>query len=297
MKNIFSLKYTVIEDARKTGRGNVLVIELIKAIFTFFVMICITGILSDIACALILKNGDRQSLATIIILYCEIFGIGTGILYCTVFERRSVQSIGFRKPVIKPYVAGLFLGALLISAVVLIGTIFGGFRFFNVNTNVNLLFQLLLFGGYLVQGMSEEVLCRGYLFVSMARKNGILAASLGSSLVFGLMHVFNEGFSFLPLLNLVFFGLLESLIFLKTNSIWTAGAVHSIWNYMQGGVFGLSVSGNDLSDSFLIFEQTDRTYINGGTFGPEGSIIVTVVLLAAIIVQVFSLKRDAGNNH
>lgn len=255
-------------------------------------MICLTGILSDLVSALVLEDVTQEPLASILILYSEIFSIGIGVFYCTVFERRNLRSIGFDRPIGKPYGMGLVIGGLLISLVVLISMFFGGIRFSYINTKVSLPLQLLLLGGFIVQGMSEEVLCRGYIFVSMARKNSILAASLGSSVLFSMIHVFNDGFSFLPLLNLILFGILESLLFLKTNSIWLASAVHSVWNYMQGCVFGLSISGSSLSDSFLFFEQTDKKLINGGTFGPEGSIVTTIVLLAAIAIMLGTMRQD-----
>lgn len=278
------MQSTAVEEARMSGRGSKLLPELVKVMIVCFLMICITGILSDLACALMLEDTNQEPWATIILLYGEIVGIGSCILYCTVLERRSLRSMGLRRPVWKPYCAGLCLGALLMALVMLMGTLAGGFRYAHFNADVDLPLQLLLLGGYVVQGMSEEILCRSCALVTLSRKNSMPAAIVCSSLLFSMIHVFNDGVSFLPLLNLFLFGVFESLLFLKTDSIWAAGAVHSIWNYLQGSVFGMSISGNSLSDSFFVFEQTDSALMNGGAFGPEGSILVTAVLLAAIAV-------------
>lgn len=294
MKNLIAAEYPVIEEARKTGRGNSFFLELIKSTIVLFVMICITGVISDLLCAFIPEDVAREPWDNILILYSEIFSIGIGIIYCTVFEQRSLRSVGFSHPICKPYGIGAFLGILVISLVVLISTICKGLHFSYINTKVSIPIQTLLLGGFIVQGLSEEVLCRGYIFVSIARKSSVPLACLGSSVLFCLIHIFNDGFSFIPMLNLILFGILESLLFLKTNNIWTAGAFHSVWNYMQGCVYGLNVSGNGFADSIFVFEQTDKKLVNGGVFGPEGSIIVTIVLLITLAVLVAIMHQEAA---
>lgn len=292
MKHLLATEYPVIEEAKKTGRGNGIILEFIKSTMVLFVMICISGIITELLCCFIPEDAPEDPWANIVILYSEITSIVIGILYCTVCERRSLRSVGFSRPISKSYGMGVILGVLVFSLVVLISTICNGLHFSNVNTNVNILVQVLFLGGFIVQGLAEEVLCRGYIFVSMARKNNNLVASVASSSLFCLIHIFNDGFALLPMLNLILFGIFESLLFLKTNNIWAAGAFHSIWNYMQGCVFGLNVSGNSFSDAFFVFEQTENELANGGTFGPEGSVVVTVVLLAAMAVLVAIMHRE-----
>ena len=294
MRNILAAEYPVIEEARKTGRGNSFFLELIKSTIVLFIMICITGVISDLLCAFIPENVAYEPWDSIVVLYSEIFSVAIGILYCTVFEQRSLRSVGFSHPICKPYGIGALIGILAVSLVVLISTICRGLRFSYINTRVSIPIQILLLGGFIIQGLSEEVLCRGYIFVSIARKSSVSLACLGSSVLFCLIHIFNDGFSFIPMLNLVLFGILESLLFLKTNNIWAAGAFHSVWNYVQGCVYGLNVSGNGFTDSIVVFEQTDKKFVNGGIFGPEGSIITTIVLLVAMAVLVVIMNQETA---
>jgi hypothetical protein len=87
------------------------------------------------------------------------------------------------------------------------------------------------------------------------------------------------------LINLVLFGLFASVYTLKANSIWGICAFHSIWNFAQGNIFGIPVSGLSLNASVFSFKPTDSgTLFNGGGFGLEGGLAVTIVLVVSIII-------------
>lgn len=285
----------MIEEARSTKRGSKYPLELLKAILAVFAIICVTGLFSELFSSLLLKDGD-DTWKDVVILYSEIFGIGTTIFYCTVFEKRSIHSVGFRKPFAKEYGIGCIVGTILFSTVVLLGVICGGFCFCGLNKNINVTMQLLLLAGFAIQGMSEEVLCRGFVFISLARKNSIFSACLGNAILFGLMHIFNEGFSFIPFINLTLFGILETLVVMKTDKIWMASAIHSIWNYMQGCIWGLSVSGDSIGSSIFTFEQSGSDLVSGGAFGPEGGLPVTIVLSIGIIFLLKNMQSDYAKN-
>ena len=137
----------------------------------------------------------------------------------------------------------------------------------------------------MVQGMGEEVLCRGYLMVSGGRRYPMWVAVFSNAVIFAALHLLNYGISVLAFINLSLFGVFASLYFIKRGSIWGIGAFHSIWNLVQGNFWGLSVSGGATECS--VFRTTmveGRDIINGGAFGPEGGLAVTVVLLVGICV-------------
>lgn len=283
----------MIEEARETNRGSNFLIELLKIVFVVFVTICISGILSEVICSLILKNGETLW-KNVVVLYSQIFEIIITVLYCSKIERRGVKSVGFRKPWVKEYVIGIVLGAGLFSIVVLLGSILGVFQFCCFNGDVNIAMQLLFLGGFMIQGMSEEVLCRSFAFVTLSRKNSVLKACIGNAILFSLMHIFNEGFSTIPFVNLCLFGIFETLIVMKTSKIWMASAIHSIWNYMQGCVFGFEVSGDEIGNAFFSFEQSKSTLMSGGVFGPEGGLLVTIVLLLGVTILLCNMQKFKG---
>ena len=83
-------------------------------------------------------------------------------------------------------------------------------------------------------------------------------------------------------------------VFLKTGNIWLVSALHTSWNFVQGNVFGVLVSGGTPSVSILSTAPTDlKDLINGGPFGLEGGIAVTIVVTIAILVTAFFVKPCA----
>ena len=107
------------------------------------------------------------------------------------------------------------------------------------------------------------------------------AAALANALLFAMLHLGNDGVSPLALINLTLFGIFASVYFIKSGNIWGIGAFHSIWNLAQGNFYGIRVSGIVTTCSVLASSRVEgRSLINGGSFGLEGGLAVTVVLLA-----------------
>jgi membrane protease YdiL (CAAX protease family) len=172
----------------------------------------------------------------------------------------------------------------MFAAVVGIGVLTGAFVFEGIADNINWGLIALIFWGFFLQGMEEEILCRGWMMTSVARKSSVLAGVITSSVVFSLLHIFNPGIAILPIINLTLFGLFASIYMLRTDNIWGVSAIHSIWNFTQGSLFGLSVSGMDSMPTILKFSSTENTLLNGGAFGPEGGLIVSIVLIISIVI-------------
>ena len=142
---------------------------------------------------------------------------------------------------------------------------------------------LLFLAGYLLQGMSEEVLCRGYFMGSLLRRYRPWVAIVTNPAAFSLLHLANRSVSVLALVNIFLFGVLMSLYVLQRGNLWGACAIHSLWNFVQGNVFGIRVSGNGMGPSLLRTLPLDgATLWNGGGFGLEGGFAVTLTLSAAL---------------
>ncbi len=211
------------------------------------------------------------------------------IIWCKFIEKRSLYSMGFSKKGIFPsYISGLFVGFIMFSLVYLICASTGAIKFVGINPNVNVKLIVLFFIGFLIQGASEEIFLRGFFMISAARRLPVGGAIAVSSIFFSLMHMSNTGFGFMPIINLALFGVFASLYMLRFNNIWGVCALHSVWNFAQGNIFGCSVSGLNLGESVFISEIDElRVMTNGGIFGPEGGIAVTLVLIIAIMFVVF----------
>lgn len=194
--------------------------------------------------------------------------------------------MGFnRKNAVGQYFTGLLVGFVMISTSLAISWASGSMKFNGFSSGSNIGLLLCFLSGFVLQGMSEEVILRGYFMVSVAAKNSILLAVISNSIIFSVLHLLNPGISVIGILNLLLFGVFASVYTLKMNSIWGICAIHSIWNYAQGNLFGIKVSGMDTGVSVLSFLPTgSSTLINGGAFGLEGGLAVTIVLVLSTLI-------------
>jgi len=238
----------------------------------------------------------------LLLLFMTVGTIICVLLYCRTVEERSLASLGLqRRGAGREFLLGLALGAGLLALAVGICLLTGSLVYAgNPGTGAAdltggdqavfsagffaLLIAYLL--GFLIQGASEELLCRGYLLVSLSRRHSLVLAIVVSSLAFTLLHIFNNGLGVLPVLNLLLFGGLCGIWLLKRGSLWGVMALHGAWNFMEGNVFGGSVSGSALLPSVLILTPAagaGHELMAGGSFGLEGGLAVSAVLLAAIL--------------
>ena len=217
-------------------------------------------------------------------------------------EKGTPQSLGlYKKGAVKQYLIGLIAGTAIFGSAVLLCVLTGGLRF---ETPVlpdlkSWLLIVLFFLGYLVQGMAEEILCRGFLMTAIARRNNRLTAVLVNSVFFAFLHLFNPGVSLPALFNLVLYGVFSSIVVFKTGNLWAAAAIHSAWNFAQGNLFGITVSGMWAGNSVFHAEMTEKVFLNGGEFGMEGGLCVTLVLLVCTALAAIwnpPKKPEPGGN-
>lgn len=128
--------------------------------------------------------------------------------------------------------------------------------------------------------------------VSLSRRYHVTQAIIVSSLFFAFLHFSNSGFSLLAFINLFLFGVFASLLLLEFGNIWIAGAFHSVWNFVQGNIYGIQVSGTNKSSSvFVTSNVAGREIINGGSFGMEGGLSVTFILALGIVLLFYLLYK------
>lgn len=216
--------------------------------------------------------------------------------YCRKIERRSWVSMGFRKQGwLRRYLTGYAIGTamLLLCALVLW---FMGDLDFAFAEKIPVFYILAFFVGFLIQGMSEEVLVRGFFMVSLTNRCHKAIAVGISSLVFALLHLGNAGISLLALLNLTLFGVFMAVYILRTDDLWGACAIHSAWNFTQGNLVGIKVSGMAQMPTIAVMNPIGESALfHGGDFGLEGGLIVTFMLLTAIALTLF-LPQKAKNS-
>lgn len=244
--------------------------------------------------AMAITNSD---IYTIVSLFSGIMLILVVCLFCKLIQKRKMRTLGFRKQgILKNYLIGMLVGFGLFSAVVLLSVVSGGMSLNGISPDFSFGMFLLFLAGFMVQGMSEEVLCRGYFMVSVGRRYPMVVAILFNSLFFALLHLFNDGLTALSIVNLALLGIFTSVYFIRSGNIWGVGALHSVWNLAQGNVYGIRVSGLNLKTTVFSSSIVEgKELLNGGAFGLEGSIWTTLVLVAGIVVLYFWGKKKEEN--
>ena len=212
------------------------------------------------------------------------FFILAAIIYCRAIEKRSLFSVGFsRRCAPLEYLLGIAVGAVMITVPVIICHATGCVTL-SFNKEISPAHIILFFIAFVIQGMGEEVIFRGYFLTTLCRRNNEWVAIITSSLMFTLFHTSNQGFSFIAFINITLFGIFAAVFMLKRGSIWAVSAIHTAWNFMQGNIFGFSVSGMEKMPSILgATDQGFGSILSGGDFGIEGGLGATVVLLIALL--------------
>ena len=253
-------------------------------IFIFIGLFCglqiLEGIASYILQAVLGLQGQWDMVITLIFTGFVTVGI---IVYGYYVEGRSLASFGFiRKHVFSQYIKGFILGILIFSIIVGIGVFTGSLAYEACLANQTWRWVLIFLFGWLFQGMEEEVMLRGYLMPNFSRRTSLLTAVIANSILFAALHLGNNGITVLSFINLIFYGIFASLYATRTNNIWGISGFHSAWNFVQGNIYGISVSGNAVLPSIFNITQKNSALLNGGTFGLEGSLITTIVLSICI---------------
>lgn len=200
-----------------------------------------------------------------------------------VFPDASPQGIGLA---LKGHARELWAGIGVAGGLYAIGfltvLLLGGAKVTDASVHLPALLQTLVF--FFTVAVFEEGMCRGFLLGRMIDA-GInkFAALVLSSAVFSALHLANPGFTALPFINLLLAGILLGSAYIYTRNLWFAIALHWFWNWLQGPVLGFEVSGNAFGESLLTLDTSaGSALLNGGPFGFEGSLICTVLMLAAI---------------
>ena len=209
---------------------------------------------------------------------------GVSIISCIMvwrwLDKKKIREMGLTsiKSNSKEFLVGLVAGAITIS-IVSIGIIcFGNVEFVNPvnkpNISLSLFYGLIAFA---FVGFGEEILSRGYIMSVLKQTRSKWVVLVGPALIFAMLHLANNGISILAFINLFLVGLLFAYMFMKSKNIWMPIGYHITWNYFQGYIWGFGVSGNDVQGLYKIKNVSDNI-INGGAFGPEGGLMVTIVI-------------------
>jgi membrane protease YdiL (CAAX protease family) len=144
---------------------------------------------------------------------------------------------------------------------------------------------------FLIVGWQEEILSRGYHLQTLESGLNLFWAVLLSSSLFGILHIFNPGASWISTLGIILAGLFLALPFILTRQLWLSIGLHIGWNFFEGVVFGFPVSG---LDTYHLLRHTVSGPVlwTGGVFGPEAGLLVIPALLFGSLIIVVYVRSD-----
>ena len=201
------------------------------------------------------------------------------IIIWKLFEKKKINKMGITsiKKGYKELGIGLVLGAITMSIVAIIIIAIGNVKLINPiskpQISISLLYGLIAF---IFVGFGEEILSRGYIMSVLKQTRNKWLILIGPALIFAALHLGNNGIDMLSFINLFLVGVLFAYMFMKSKNIWMPIGYHITWNYFQGYIWGFGVSGISVNGLYKV-ENLTNNIINGGAFGPEGGIVVTIV--------------------
>lgn len=213
-------------------------------------------------------------------------------LWVRFIEKRPIRTMGFSKGNgLSEFAKGVLVGAIMITTILVVFFITGDAKFERIQFSLPFLVSwMLVLIGYILQTAAEEIYIRGWLVPIISYHKNAYLAILIASTMFSYFHLDNNGASWLSTLHLFIFGLFTAVYAMKRGNIWGPCGFHFAWNFIMGNVYGFHVSGYDSESSLMYFTTSNRTFITGGQFGPEGGIPGLVVFILALLWAIFILK-------
>jgi membrane protease YdiL (CAAX protease family) len=210
------------------------------------------------------------------------------------FEGKPLSSIGlaFCGRWKSEFAIGVILGAAMILAVAAMEWGLGLARF---AWNYNSLGQVFSGAAYYVvlfavAATNEELAFRGYPFQRLVDAIGPVSAVGVSSLFFGFVHLGNPSHTWLSTCNTALVGVPLAVAYLRTRALWLPIGLHFGWNFFQSYALGLEVSGIQFSSTLLKPDVHGLVWLTGGSYGPEGGVLATGVIVVATLCLLFARR-------
>jgi membrane protease YdiL (CAAX protease family) len=206
-------------------------------------------------------------------------------------ERRALVELAPRT-LLPQGLLGVLVGLILFSAIVAILWLVGSYHVTGTQADVPWLGALLVVG--LGAGIGEEIIFRGALFRIVEEGLGTWWALAISALLFGAIHIGNPGATLWSSAAIAIeAGLLFGLLYHVARSLPLCMGVHAAWNFAQGAIYGIPVSGST-AKGWLVSRRSGPDWLSGGVFGAEASVVaLALCTLCSLGLIAFALRRGS----
>jgi uncharacterized protein len=209
-----------------------------------------------------------------------------GALAMAIFESRKLTDLGLHwgdsggRNLLAGIAAGVGGALLLIVPAIVFGLAhYESIPNADASWGTSIFTVALLFCG----AAGEEIAFRGFPLQVLMRGYGSWAAILGIGALFGAMHSFNPGATTLSTINTAAFGILFGVALLRTHDLWLPIGIHFGWNATLP-FLGVALSGFTIRVSRYQLVWKAGVLWSGGSYGPEASLLASLVLLVLFAV-------------
>lgn len=215
-------------------------------------------------------------------------------------ERRSVGEYGLplkQTPVLRRFFMGYFFWGFLPLSICLFALhIFHAYDFGHLALHgVDIIVWGAEWAGvFLLVGLGEEYLLRGYALHTLSDGIGFWPAAIVLAVLFGLGHSVNPGETRVGLIATVVFALFATITLRYTGNLWLAVGAHAGWDWGQSFFYGVSDSGLKAQGHLLEPTFSGPDWLSGGTVGPEGSVVTLILwaLMTVLFVMLYRRRRE-----
>lgn len=185
---------------------------------------------------------------------------------------------------------GLLLGFAVFSAIVGVVALLGGFEITDRRFPGHLWSILAM---AITSGVIEETLFRGIAFRHLEAMFGSAAALVATSAFFGLAHITNPNATWFAAFAIALeAGVLLGAAFMLTRRLWLAVGLHAGWNFTQGWVYSIPVSGGEAPLGLFASRRIGPDWLTGGDFGLEASVVALIIAaLAGFALLALAIRR------
>lgn len=207
-------------------------------------------------------------------------------LLMAAIEKRPFASYGLgrERRVSGLFAAGVVWGILALSALMLLLWLVGVFSYGSLRLDGTHILKFGLYWGvfFLLVGVCEEFTFRGYTQFTLAQWIGFWPAAGVLSFLFGALHLWgNVGESALGALCAALIGVFFCFTLRRTGSLWFAVGMHATWDWSESYLYSVPDSGDTAVGHLLNSSFHGPRWLTGGSVGPEGSVLVFVVIAAS----------------
>ena len=244
---------------------------------------------------------------TIISEGLDLLGVALAAAILSFLERRRIAAYGIGSARLLDLLTGAFWG--LASLSLLVGILRAG-HFLVFDSRILSGSDITTYGflwllAFLVVGLLEEYLARGYLQYTLtrgvfglaerisprhARAISFWTAAVIMSIAFGIGHLGNPGETFAGIVAVFLVGITFSYALWRTGSLWWAIGFHMAWDWAQSFLYGVPDSGGLSAGRLFQTHPTGKPFLSGGPDGPEGSIFVIPTLLLVMLIIRFTTR-------